>query len=197
MPAAFAALLIVLSTWWDGRPFAIRHWAPPALFVLVVLLVLNAAGAVAPRSRPLRVALAALRGLALWIALSALWSDSPGGAWEAANRTVLYAALASLAVTAVPGRREGRLVGAALVGGVSLVALLTLVRLVAGDLDLFLAGRLDGPVGYRNATALLFALSFWPLVGGGHAGRQAAPPRALSGTGDACRRVVLLTQSRE
>jgi len=196
LPAAFAALLIVLSTWWDGA-FAIRHWAPPALFVLVVLLVLNSAGAVAPRSRPLRVALAALWGLALWIALSALWSESPGGAWEAANRTVLYAALASLAVTAVPRRREGRLVAAALVGGVALVALLTLARLVAGDLDLFLAGRLDGPVGYRNATALLFALSFWPLVSVAATRGVRSPLRGLClGLASLAVGLTLLTQSR-
>src|SRR5205085_26831 len=88
-------------------------------------------------------------GFALWLALSALWSESPGSAWEAANRTVLYASLASLAVTAVPGRREGRLVGAVLVGGVSAVAVATLVRLLANDQGLFVAGRLDGLAGAR------------------------------------------------
>src|SRR5215213_2566425 len=71
--------------------------ALPALFVLVVLAVLNGAGAVAARSRAVQVALAAVWGLAGWIALSALWSESPAGAWEEANRMVLYAALVSLA----------------------------------------------------------------------------------------------------
>jgi O-antigen ligase len=163
LPAAFAALLIVLAVWLNGA-FEVRYWAPPALFVLVVLAVVNGAGVVAARSRPVQVALAALWGLAGWIALSALWSESPAGAWEEANRTVLYAALVSLALTAVLGRREGRLVAAVLVGGVSVVAVITLVRLLAGDEGLFVAGRLDGPVGYRNATALLFAFSVWPLV---------------------------------
>ncbi len=35
---------------------------------------------------------------------------------------------------------------------------------VADGTSLFLAGRLDDPVGYRNATACLFALGFWPFV---------------------------------
>jgi len=196
LPAAFAALLIVLATWWDGA-FAVRYWAPPALFALVVLAVLNAAGAVVPRSLPLRVGLAALWGLALWIAVSALWSDSPGGAWEAANRMVLYAALASLAMTAVPGRREARLVATVLVSGVAVVSLLTLARLLIGDDGLFLAGRLDDPVDYRNATAVLFAVSFWPLVAVAAARGVRPSLRGLClGLATLALGLTLLTQSR-
>jgi len=196
LPAAFAALLVVLATWQDGA-FAVRHWAPPALFALVVLAVLNGAGALAARSRPVQVALAALWGLAGWIALSALWSESPAGAWEQANRTVLYAALVSLALTAVLGRREGRLVAGVLVGGVVVVALMTLVRLLAGEDSLFVAGRLDGPVGYRNATALLFAFSFWPLVSGAAARGVRPSLRACClGGGTLALGLALLTQSR-
>ena len=196
LPAAFAALLVVLATWQNGA-FAVRHWAPPALFVLVVLAVVNGTGVVATRSRPVKVALAALWGLAGWIALSALWSESPAGAWEQANRAVLYAALVSLALTAVLGRREGRLVAGVLVGGVVVVAFVTLARLLAGDDSLFVAGRLDGPVGYRNATALLFAFSFWPLVSGA-AARGVRPSLRAGCVGSATLALglALLTQSR-
>ena len=31
--------------------------------------------------------------------------------------------------------------------------------------SIYLAGRLNGPIDYRNATALLFCLPFWPFVG--------------------------------
>ncbi len=196
LPAAFAALLVVLATWQNGA-FEVRHWAPPALFALVVLAVLNGAGAVAARSRPVQVALAALWGLTGWIALSALWSESPAGAWEQANRAVLYAALVSLALTAVLGRREGRVVAAVLVGGVTVVALMTLVRLLTGDDSLFVAGRLDEPVGYRNATALLFAFSVWPLVSAAAArGVRPTLRAACLGGATLALGLALLTQSR-
>ena len=58
-----------------------------------------------------------------------------------------------------------RAIGYALVAGVTLIAVVTLVRLHIEGGELFVAGRLDSPVGYRNATAALFALAFWPLIG--------------------------------
>jgi O-Antigen ligase len=196
LPAAFAALLVVLATWSNGA-FEVRYWAPPALFVLVVIACLNGAGAVASRTRPVQVALAGIWGLAAWTLLSALWSEAPGGAWEQTNRLILYAALVSLALTAVPGRREGRVVAAVLVGGVAVVALMTLVRLLAGDDGLFVAGRLDEPVGYRNATAVLFAFMCWPLIAAAAArGVRPSLRGACVGGTTLALGLVLLTQSR-
>jgi hypothetical protein len=55
-------------------------------------------------------------------------------------------------------------VGHAVVAGISLLAVITLLRMRANGPDLFLAGRLDSPVGYRNGTAVLFAFPVWPLI---------------------------------
>jgi hypothetical protein len=55
--------------------------------------------------------------------------------------------------------------GSGIVAGVVIIALVTLVGLFADGGDLFLAGRLDEPIGYRNAVAALFAFAFWPLIG--------------------------------
>ena len=46
-----------------------------------------------------------------------------------------------------------------------------------------LAGRLNGPINYRNATALLFALPVWPAVIAASTGRYPRGGRALSPSG--------------
>jgi hypothetical protein len=106
----------------------------------------------------------AIWGYAIWTLLSMLWADSPGLAWEGANRTILFAALASLALATPAPARQLALVGHALVAGISLLAIITLLRMRASGPELFLAGRLDSPVGYRNGTAALFAFPVWPLI---------------------------------
>ena len=52
----------------------------------------------------------------------------------------------------------------ALAGAIIVVAAYVLIRLMINGAPLFLAGRLNGPINYRNATALLFALPVWPAV---------------------------------
>jgi hypothetical protein len=160
--AALAALLLI-ATWYQGA-FAVRHWAPVALFAFVILATAAAIGALYVPERAARLALAGIWGFAVWTLASALWADSAGRAVEGAGRTALYAALFTLpCATAWSGRSASR-VGAFLVAGLTAIAGITLIELFVHPEDLFLAGRLDDPVGYRNATACLFALAFWPLV---------------------------------
>jgi hypothetical protein len=156
-------LLLVLAVSYDGA-FHLRHWAPTALLALVTLLAMHLAGGTAMPRGALRVALFAIWAFAAWTLLSMLWSESPALAWEGANRTILYAALASLALLAAAPPRQLAFVGHALVAGISLLAVVTLLRMRASGPDLFLAGRLDSPVGYRNGTAALFAFPVWPLI---------------------------------
>jgi hypothetical protein len=148
---------------YDGA-FHLRHWAPTALLALVTLLAMHLAGGTAAPRGALRVALFAAWGFALWTLLSMLWAQSPALAWEGANRTILYAALASLALLTAAPARQLAFVGHAVVAGISLLAIITLLRMRAHGPDLFLAGRLDSPVGYRNGTAVLFAFPVWPLI---------------------------------
>ena len=161
-PAALAALLLV-ATWYQGG-FALRHWGPVALLGLVTLTAAAATGGLWVSERAARVALVALWGLVGWTMLSALWADSPGTALEGAGRTALYAALFTVPCAMTWSGRSAARVGVILVAGLGAVAGITLIDLLSDPKELFLAGRLDDPVGYRNATACLFALSFWPLV---------------------------------
>lgn len=195
-PVALLALLLLVGTFYEGA-FDVRHWAPVALFALVLLAALRLSDATQPVTGPVAVAVTAIWAFAAWSLLSAIWSDSPGTAWEAGNVAVLYAALVTVGLVAVPGRRQMRAIGYGLVGGVALIALVTLVRMHAEGSDLFIAGRLDSPVGYRNATAALFALAFWPLIGLAVTRGRNPTLRATSfATAVLCLGLAFLTQSR-
>ena len=135
-----------------------------ALLALAILTAAAASGALWTPERAVRIALAALWGFATWSLLSATWADSPGLALEGAARTTLYASLFTVPCAMTWSGRHAARVGGLLVGALALIAGITLVELLAEPTSLFLAGRLDDPVGYRNATACLFALAFWPLV---------------------------------
>ena len=88
------------------------------------------------------------------------------------------------------------MVGSGIVAGIVVIAFVTLVGLFADGGDLFLAGRLGEPIGYRNAVATLFAFGFWPMIG-----IARARPQAAAEGGRNRRRVLVLglaflTQSR-
>jgi hypothetical protein len=63
--------------------------------------------------------------------------------------------------------------------------------------SIFLAGRLNGPVEYRNATALLFCIAYWPLIVTAAArGRPRALRASCFGLADLMLGLAFLTQSR-
>jgi hypothetical protein len=164
LPIGFVLLLLLLATAGQGA-FTVDRWAPPALFAVFVLAVFQAAGGrSAVRGRWARLLIGSLWALAAWSVLSALWAASPDAAYEASARTALYAALAAAPFVLVGDATGLRFAGSALLVGLSIIALVTLGRLLGDGQAVFLAGRLDSPIGYRNATGCLFAMAFWPLI---------------------------------
>ena len=163
-PTVFVLALLVLATAYAGA-FNIAQWAPPALFVLVMLLTLVLRGGIRRLpDRWLGLTVGAAWGLAAWAALSASWGASPGAALEGAGREAFYAAIITVPLVAVSDLRALRVAGRGVIGGISLIALYTLARMLIDGPSVFLAGRLNGPVEYRNATALLFCIAYWPLL---------------------------------
>jgi O-Antigen ligase len=158
-PVALALVLLSIAVLSDGA-FALRQWGPIAFFGLVVL-------ALAPRT-PLKGAalalVAAAWAYALWSLLSVSWAEEPGRAIEGAGRNLLYAALVSLPLATLPDRRSGVRMAWTVTAGLAAVVILTFVSSLSDGPAQFLAGRLNDPVGYRNATAALMAMAFWPLV---------------------------------
>ena len=159
LPTAVAVVLMWVAVWSDGA-FALRSWAPLAVFALVAL----AAGRRNGVSGAALAFVAALWAFALWSAVTLSWSDRPGPGFEGTGRALLYAALASLPLLTLPTRlwavHTARLLTVAAAGFVGL----SLVALLASGEDWFVAGRLDEPVGYRNGTGALMTICFWPLI---------------------------------
>lgn len=194
----FAVLLLVLATTSQGA-FAISRWAPLTLFVLALLLgaVVTRTGAALPAAWPVRVALGAIWGLALWSLLSMLWAQSSASAFQGADTMILYAAIVTLPF-ALPMRRSALAsVGWTVSAGIGLLAVYILVRLRVDGGSLFLAGRLNGPIDYRNATALLFAIPAWPFLVAAAAKTNGRPVRAAAfALAVLCLGLAFLTQSR-
>jgi len=159
VPVLVAVLSLFVALSVNGA-FAIRHWAPIALFILVVL----ASAARRRLSGPPLAAVAAIWLLAAWSLASALWGASPESALEQGGRTLLYAGLFALPLVTLRDRRSVQAVAAAALAGLALITLGTFVHVLVDGESTFLAGRLDDPIGYRNGTAALFVLAFWPLL---------------------------------
>jgi hypothetical protein len=163
-PTVFVLALLVLATAYAGA-FDVAQWGPPTLFILLMLLTLVVCGGARRLpDRWLALVLFGAWGLAAWAALSATWAGSPGAALEGAGRETMYAAILTLPLVAVSDVRSLRMAGRGVIGGISLIALYTLGKMLLDGQSIFLAGRLNGPVEYRNATALLFCLAYWPLI---------------------------------
>ena len=192
-PLALTTVLLLLVTISEGA-FQLRYWGPLAIFVLIAV----AASGTVRRLRAVElVAAGTLCAFAGWALLSAVWADSPARALEGGARTMLYAGLFAMPLVVLSDRGLARRMAGLLVAGVALIVVVTWARLVAGGEDLFLVGRLDAPVGYRNATAALFTMAFWPLVC--LAAVRRTPPllRALAfGVAILALGLAFLTQSR-
>ncbi|MEA2168813.1 MAG: hypothetical protein QOF76_2113, partial [Solirubrobacteraceae bacterium] len=158
-PTVAALLFIALAIAFEGG-FALRHWAPVGIFVVVLLA--------ACRRRRLsgnaRIACALLWAFAVWTTVSVLWADVPGAAFEGGAQNLFYAALFALPLVTLPDREAAGRVGVVLAVVLFVITAVTFVALALSGPGMFLAGRLDEPVEYRNGTAALFAMAFWPLV---------------------------------
>jgi hypothetical protein len=164
LPAVFVAVLLLLGTAFKGA-FEIKQWGPPGVFVLLLLAALAGAGGGAPiRPRALLAGVAGIWALAILAVASALWAAAPADALESGLRMVLYAAVFTVPVVILRSRHSLSVTAFILSAGIVVIAAITLIRLLVVGEDMVIAGRLDGPVGYRNATALLFCLGFWPLI---------------------------------
>jgi O-Antigen ligase len=177
-PAGAVAALLVIACAFDGA-FALRYWALIAILALTILISTQVAGGIQLDRGPLSIAMALIWAFAAWTLLSSLWADSAARAWEGGARTVLYAAVITVPL-ALRGRRQALWVGQGIFFGVGAVAVVTLIAVIANGADLFGGGRLEDPLGYRNATATLFAFNFWPLIGLASERGRNTPLRAVS-----------------
>jgi O-Antigen ligase/Tetratricopeptide repeat len=154
--------------WFAGDEGGFRKvtWMPATLLLAVVLLVCLAT---LPRPRPGRLALAAVLLLAAYggfCLLSMLWAGQEELAWDAGNRTLLYALVFALC-TLWPLRGRS---GAVLLGGYGLaiaaIATVELIRVGGADqgIQFFEEGRFAEPVGYANGNVALWMSGLLPCA---------------------------------
>ena len=172
-------------------------WAPIALGALGLVVALAIAS---PRPPPPAL-LAPLLGLWLWSLVSAGWSDSTDAAHIAADRWLLYgAAIVVLAWAIARDRRRAVVLLTSAAAGVLVVAAWMLARMLDGSgQSLFLATRLNDPLGYVNGQAAYLLVAAWPCLAlAEHRGSRASG--AIAGIGMAALVVLLglglLCQSR-
>jgi tetratricopeptide (TPR) repeat protein len=194
---AFVVGLLILATTSQGA-FAISRWAPLGLFAIAILIGAIAAGRrVSVSSRAALLALAGIWGSAIVSLASMLWAQSAADALQAGDEMILYAAIATLPFVLPLPRRALAAAGWAMIAGLGAVALYVLVGLLTHGSSLYLAGRLNAPIDYRNATALLFAIPVAPCIVAAAARGYRRPLRAAAlGLSTLCLGLTFLTQSR-
>jgi UDP-GlcNAc:undecaprenyl-phosphate/decaprenyl-phosphate GlcNAc-1-phosphate transferase len=139
----------------------------PSVWMLIgfVLMVVAAMAMIARPPRiglPTALVLVALSGLGLWSLLSMTWAQAVEQATLGGNLWLSYAALVLLVVIMV-GRRQHAVILLGAAGlGIAVVAASVLVRLLGSDPGtLFIAGRINSPLGYINGEGCVFALGVW------------------------------------
>jgi tetratricopeptide (TPR) repeat protein len=194
--AAFGVLL-----WFAGDEGGFRGttWMPGLLLLGAVLLVCLAT---LPRPQPSRAALAAVMLLAAYAGfclLSVLWAEQEELAWDAGNRTLLYALfLALVSLWPLRGRAAPALLGAFGLA-IAAIALVELLRTAAADqsVQYFEEGRFAEPVGYANANVALWMSGLLPcLVLAGRRGVPAPLRGLFLGAAGLLAGTALLGQSR-
>jgi len=161
--------------WWSGGYFPRSFGALLLAAAVGIAAVAIIADQVELGGRTVALA-GALFALAAWQTITTAWAVAPDAPVLEAERTLVYASGALLALLAVPSRRAGYLVFAGLVGaGTATVTGLLAHALGAGTPD----ERLELPVGYANAAGIVAATAL--VLGLGLATGRGRVGRALAG----------------
>ena len=170
-------------------------WAPIGFAITIACAITLVIAPFRPAG-PGALCAGGLLGLGAWALGSAAWSESVENAVVAGNRWLVYGALLLLLLALVShDRRAAALIGAIGIG-IAAVALSVLVRLLGSDPGaLFLAGRLNSPLGYINGEGCLFAMGLWPCLAVAESRRALLAGPAIA-TATLMASLALLTQSR-
>jgi O-antigen ligase len=165
--AAVAAIVIAANA--SSGAYFSQSWGWVALAFLVPATVLLVLDRVSAPGR-LRVAFVGLVGaLAVWIALSAVWSLSAPASAREVERVLVYVSVA-LAVALVLRRGDGPAVTTGVLVGTGAIATYGLATRLLPDQfdtteDMFNAYRLAEPLGYWNAFGMVAAIAVVLSVG--------------------------------
>jgi hypothetical protein len=194
-PLAVVATTLVWA-WRDGG-YPQTTWYAGGLIVGALLVVQISGGALATNWSAAAASCLLLAAFGVFQLLSIVWADAKGDAWDAANRTFLYAfvLLLFLGWRAMSAAKQALILGFAFCMAVLGVA--SLFSAAGHVATAFAAERLAAPTGYANATAALYLIPFWAVVSIGGTPRLAMPLRALAvGTAATLAAVAYVPESR-
>jgi hypothetical protein len=171
LTVAVPAAALTVVAWWSGGYFP-RSWGALLLLGAIGLAVVGIVAETVEVGRRTTALVGALFALTAWQMVTTAWAVAPDAPPLEAERTLVYAMAALVALLAVASRRAGDLVLAVLAGAgaVTLTGLLA-HALGAGAPD----ERLELPVGYPNASGIVAAtalvLGLGLSTGSGRLGR--------------------------
>ena len=167
IPALLILTMGVAMLTRDGG-FEPKTWYPAALACLGLAVVMVYVG-VGPPTGIRLVLMLVLLGYVVLAYLSTMWADVRGIAWQGANLTLLYAVVFACTAVSRLSTRTTALLVTAYSTGIALVGCGVMAIAAHGaadpDSSTLFGGRLSAPTGYPNATAAIFALALWALLG--------------------------------
>ncbi len=201
---AIVAIITAVFVWWalkEGAYFG-PVFFPGSVLLYGLLITLLIAGPFHGRlAGPVRVALAALVGIAGWTFLSIFWTPSRDAAVQDAERAMLYSAMFLLGLWScrLAGRRMLLPLGGIAALGVVIGVITTLTLAHGTDLHSYFDtdATLQFPIGYRNADGAFFLICLWPLIALAAEGNFRWLQRALLiGGGTMLLELAVLAESR-
>jgi hypothetical protein len=161
IPGVIVVGLMLLWSGHDGGYDADTwYWGALAVIGMLAMSSVLAPDSWRGQSRLAWVSVAAFALYVTWSYASLAWAQDPGAALEGANRALLYFAVFAL-VVALPWTAEAATaVMLCFAIGVGTIGVVLLFRLASADhvASLLVAGRMNSPTGYYNATAALFTM---------------------------------------
>lgn len=200
----FGVVLTGLWIWWalaQGAFFGTVLLPGAILLYLALALMVGFARLPVAARGPHAVAFGCFLGLAIWTALSIIWSPAQDLAFDYAQRAFIYAATFAVGLLLAAALRQRMMLAAVpllIAGGV--VVLVIAIRIwTASDVAALLDKdhTLDFPFGYRNANAGFLAIVGLAAVA--FAARPAASPRArpaLAALAASALALCVISQSR-
>lgn len=164
--AAFALLCGWLALTFGG--YHPRHWALAACVLVVAACAITIYGGLASMSSAAGRAMQAGIILILLTGTSWTWAEySTHLVWQETGRTILYVTTFMLGTALAGGIRKYLAATRWLAAMIALVGLETIWSLATDThpLKLFVAGRLDHPLGYSNGSAAFFLVGMWLALG--------------------------------
>ncbi len=200
-----APLAVLFAVWlwlvYSSGGFITHQWLPPSLALGVFGLVVSLL--VAYPRRPGQLSLGALvlfGGYSIWVAVSAVWADSPTRVWLESGRTFTYLLVFALAVVYLSDQGARRVFRYLVMAAGCVLLAVCVWKLGTTDniAGLFYSGnRLGYPVSAPNHAAALLLVMFWPLMWLAAGPEERAPVRGIAlGLATGLLGLSFMTQSR-